>query len=476
MAKQLLSNNHGPLGQVNCFHLALNQLGRGARMRDFLSQLITRAVETYTPNQVLSTKKVMKARLHTLLKKFQETTLEPTTTAAMPLSLEVSPLLTEVATLGAVAGGSCPWMATADIYIPRATVNKERKVKVTARDEAGKPYPHGGEIVKGSFSLLGSSNAPTVGTTTDNGDGTYLVNFTPTTAGEHELRISISGQQIKGSPFVFSVHQDRAYQSLTGYQRVYNTAANPRDVAIHDSGDLYVAANGAHCIDVLTSSGIRKQSFGTQGNGQGQFTNPSGIALRGDVVYVTEQCNNRVQKLSIKGEHLAFIGEGQLSNPREICLDPDGRIIVADFSNRRVQVFNEDGSHAYSITGSSAEGSNLTNPWGIALDSEGQLHVADYSSKLVQVFTAEGKYITTYGSGQFSYGPAGIAIDEEGYSFVTDWNSAGNARLYIFNPQHQLIHSTHCQNSYFNNPAGVAIDKDGFIWVAEHSNNRITQL
>ncbi len=464
------------LGKTSTLAIENDEFTRMQDKIDSTCQLIRRAADTYTPSQVLATKKIMKTDLLALLKTFQEMTREPTTTAAMPMTLDVSPLLLDIATLGVVDGGSCPWMATADIYIPRATVNKERKFKVTARDDAGKPYPHGGEIVKASAGLLGSSDSPTDGTTTDNGDGMYVISFTPTSTGEHELRIAISGQQIKGSPFVISVHQERAYQSLGGYQQIFNTASTPWDVAVHDNGDLYVAAYGAHCIYVLTSSRTHKRSFGTQGNGQAQFYSPAGIALRGDTVYVTENNNNRVQKLSIEGEHLAFIGQGQLNNPRGICLHPDGRIFVADCSNNRVQVFNEDGSHACSITGSSAEGSNLTNPWGVAIDAEGQIHVVNYGSKLIRIFAADGKYVTTYGSGNFSYAPAGIAIDEEGYSFVTERYSGGNGRLHVFNPQHQRIHSTNCTNSYFNYPTGVAIDKEGFVWVTDSNNSRINKF
>ena len=134
-------------------------------------------------------------------------------------------------------------------------------------------------------------------------------------------------------------------------------------------------------------------------------------------MYVIENANSRIQKLSTKGEFQSNFGQsgsgdGQLRNPRGICLDPKGMIFVGDYSNNRVCVFNADGTFAYNITGNTGDGSNLTNPWGVAFDPSGNLHVANYSSSCIKVFTSDGKYVTQYGSGQVSYA-AGIAIDEE---------------------------------------------------------------
>ena len=187
-------------------------------------------------------------------------------------------------------------------------------------------------------------------------------------------------------------------------------------------------------------------------------------------MYVIENANSRIQKLSTKGEFQSNFGQsgsgdGQLRNPRGICLDPKGMIFVGDYSNNRVCVFNANGTFAYNITGNTGDGSNLTNPWGVAFDPSGNLHVANNGSSCIKVFTSDGKYVTQYGSGQVSYA-AGIAIDEEGYSFVTtyDYNS-----IFVYDPKHKLL--TSYQGFYY--PVGITFDKEGFIYIADSENYRV---
>ena len=445
-------------------------------------QMILTAAQTYSPVEILSTKRIMKERLQDLLKQFRECQLDPKENELIHAHLQASPLSSAITSFGAVTGGCCPSTTTASLYIPRMIVRKERKVVVTARDESGKPFPHGGESAKGEISMMGSTSPPTKAKVADNENGTYDMFFTPQTPGEHELTITISSYPIKGSPFIISARQERTYTSLfqSGYKQCFSTSSQPWDVAVDDNGDVFVVDHGYHCIFVLSQSGGRKLTIGTAGSansGNGQFYCPTAIAIRGNVMYVPEESNKRIQKISTKGEFISKFGQvgsgdGQFSCPRGICLDPDGRVFVSDYSNNRVCVFSADGTFAYNITGNASDGSRLTNPWGVAFDPSGNLHVANYSSPCIKVFTPDGKYITQYGSGQVAYA-AGIAIDEEGYSFVTEYytsNSGHNySRVFVFDPQHKLL------TSYqgFRYPVGICFDKEGFLYLADSYNNQV---
>jgi len=447
----------------------------------YACQMIRTAAQTYSPAEVLSIKRAMKERQRDLLKQFRKCQLEPKENERIHAFLQASPICSAIATFGAVTCGSCPSTTTTDLYIPRMIVGKKRKVIVTARDESGKPFPHGGESVVGEISMAGSTNPPVKAKVADEGNGTYNVSFTPKTTGEHKLAITVSSYPIKGSPFVISARQKRDYTSLfQSCKRSFPASSQPWDVAVDDNGDIFVVDNGYHCISVFSQDGATKLTIGTagsSGSGNEQFNSPSAIAIQENVIYVADRGNNRIHKISTKGKFISKFGQsgsgnGQFSDPRGICIDPDGKIFVSDCGNNRVCVFSADGTFAYNITGNASDGSNLTNPWGVAFDPSGNLHVVNYGSPCVKVFTPDGKYVTQYGNGQTS-SPAGIAIDEEGYSFVADYynsNSSYNySYVFVFSPQHQLL------TSYqgFRHPAGICFDKEGFLYLADSVNNQV---
>ena len=458
------------LGKLTSLSLQSDEL---KKMQDEIAttcQFVETAAKSHLPSEFLSTKKFMKDKLQDLLQQFRACPCDPYESDLMPTSLDTKPLLNEISQFGGVTGGCCPSMSTAEIYISKVVVSKERTITVTAGDESGKPFPFGGENVRAVFRLMGSNDPPVVVKVRDNDDGMYALQLTPQVLGEHELLVTVRNQPIKGSPFVISARKERTYTSLSQQQSI-STGSTPWGVAVDDNGDLYVAEYGNHCISVYSPNGSHKTTLGTQGSATGQFNSPSDVAIRGEVIYVVDSGNHRVQKLNItSGSYLAHFGEngsghGHLSSPRGICLDPEGNVFVADFYNNRVQVLTADGTFAYSITGVASDGSSFQYPWGVAFDPNGSLHVVAYGSSCVKIFTRDGKYIREYGSGQLS-GPSGIAIDEEGYSFVAN-NSSSN--LKIFNPQYELIHTV----SPGSGLVGLVLDKNGFVFVTSSSNNKV---
>ncbi len=61
-------------------------------------------------------------------------------------------------------------------------------------------------------------------------------------------------------------------------------------------------------------------------------------------VYVADRANHRIQKFDRNGAFLTAWGEpgvksGQMSNPVDVAVAPDGTIYVADSGNARVEVF-----------------------------------------------------------------------------------------------------------------------------------------
>jgi len=79
------------------------------------------------------------------------------------------------------------------------------------------------------------------------------------------------------------------------------------DIAFSANGDVYVADGyGNSRVLVYGSNGKRKFQWGEPGRGDGQFNLVHGITIdAGDLVYVADRENGRIQKFDLNGKHLA---------------------------------------------------------------------------------------------------------------------------------------------------------------------------
>jgi hypothetical protein len=79
-------------------------------------------------------------------------------------------------------------------------VGEKTSFTITARDSDGNIRPGGMDnftvdITDANFEKISPSII-------DNGDGTYLVEYTPKIEGKHKIAVSVEGQQIGDSPFI----------------------------------------------------------------------------------------------------------------------------------------------------------------------------------------------------------------------------------------------------------------------------------
>ena len=275
----------------------------------------------------------------------------------------------------------------------------------------------------------------------------------------------------------------------------------PHDVAVDAAGNVYVAAGNSpgFCRVVKFSpTGELLLVFGGSCS-SGTGFHAAGIALdTSGNIYLADTGNDRIRKFSPTGVHqLSFgsdgVGNGQFTNPEDVAVGADGDIYVTDGGNSRIQVFSSAGTHELSFgaptspgAGNGAFGNGI--PKGIAVDAS-SIYVTDTSplgpppnfpSGDLQKFSLAGAFQATIGSpgtgtGQFSF-PRGIALDTSGNIFVAD---TFNNRIQKFNSAgiHQLtIGSMGSADGQLENPGGVAVDSSGNIWVADSGNVRIQKF
>ncbi|KAL5496781.1 hypothetical protein EMCRGX_G013139 [Ephydatia muelleri] len=387
-------------------------------------------------------------------------------TQHISVSVKTDDLVTQLSKLGEIivffpSPSSSTWMSTSV-----ARVGTRYHVKVQSKTSKGEEYPHGGVEVKGEMRSKTHNGAVVYGEVEDHRDGTYTITLTPQTAGPHQLLITMDGQHVQNSPNDLDVRPKRDYRTLCNDQQVIQCKA-PFCVAIHDNGDIYVGSDD-HCIYMFDQTGHLKNTIGSSGSGDGQFSSPYGIFIKGDVLYVADYGNHRVQKLTSSGKFLHKFGQqgsgqGQFNGPVGVIIDSNNKLIVSDFNNHRIQIFNENGGWLLTIDGNGTGNHSFQYPWGLALDPQGNIHVAAHGSNTI-VFSKEGVYVRMYGDPN---GPRGLAIDGEGYSLVSETH--GHC-LSIYDPEGNKIHTV----GNLKNPWGTALDpRDGSVFIANYGANTV---
>ena len=115
--------------------------------------------------------------------------------------------------------------------------------------------------------------------------------------------------------------------------------------------------NRGHQVIKFSSDGdvlIRLGTAGVAGRTQSTFDQPNDVlvAPNGDI-FVGDghpaNGNNRIVKFSSDGTYLMEWGEtgsapGQFRTPHALAMDSQGLLYVGDRSNRRIQVFEQDGT------------------------------------------------------------------------------------------------------------------------------------
>ena len=467
-------------------------------------ELIKVATQVYNPAEMLSAKGLMTNRLQQLMKCFKAVSLEPCRNDMISSMLDTAEVVAKITSFGEVFGGSYPNEAKTDFYLPRAVVGQEKKITITTSDIHGKPFPHGGERVEVSLSLMGSNDPPLSAKVIDRSNGTYIASFTPLWVGENQLSITIDSTHIKGSPIPVYVRQQREYTGNLDVIQAFSPSSHPSDVAVDDNGNIYIALYDYACVQVYGKDGTLIRTIGTpvdepdesdddyESDKTIQLQCPSAIAIHGNVVYVAEYNKNCVQKITTSGEFISIFGEGQLHKPRGICIDSSGRVYVSSSGDNSIAIFEADGTFITHIGER-----NLNGPWGLAFDSSGNLHVADTNTNTIKVFTGDGGYVTSYDSGVNQ--TAGIAIDDEGNTFVAEqqpnYDDYGYNQIEslfaVLNSHHQVISSDgatsydqpgHYAQAYDGGVSqfapgqgatGITLDKDGSIYVCDFLNCQV---
>ncbi|MFC1799043.1 peptidyl-alpha-hydroxyglycine alpha-amidating lyase family protein [Thermodesulfobacteriota bacterium] len=230
-------------------------------------------------------------------------------------------------------------------------------------------------------------------------------------------------------------------------------------ISIGKDGSVFTTDDGDHTVRKFTPEGEQLMVLGTSGKPSDTgykkeeglssiirsgppFNRPTGVAEaeNGDLYVCDGYGNARVHRFSADGKILQSWGEpgtgpGQFNLPHGICINGDGRIMVTDRENDRIQFFSPDGEFLDQWT-------HLQRPTDISLDAEGLIYV----SSLWWIV------------GQTSQSMGPIRHDLPGHISVLDQN--GNLLL-------RWISADRCAPGNFVAPHTLSVDSKGDLYVGE---------
>jgi len=184
---------------------------------------------------------------------------------------------------------------------------------------------------------------------------------------------------------------------------------SPTGLAFAPDGTRFVIDRKANRVFHQDATGQLITSFGGAGSQPGRFNDAWGIAVDDEQnVYVADTFNHRIQKFDLAGNFLTAWGrpgatdqpgfgtDTQFFGPRDIAFDRQGRLLVTDTGNKRVQVFDRNGNFIAQFGGAGDGDGQFNEPVGIAVDANGNIYVADTWNRRIQVFDPDYRYLRSW--------------------------------------------------------------------------------
>lgn len=254
--------------------------------------------------------------------------------------------------------------------------------------------------------------------------------------------------------------------------------------AVGEDGKIYLTDKLSNKVQVFDDVGNYVSSFGSSGSGDGQFTNPTGIAIDtvNDKIYVADDTLRNVQVFDLNGTYLNKWSVSPYYHPQAVAVDEkSGDVFISVSSstlltnNNLIAIYNSSGEVQTTFGGSGSGDGQFSGLKDLFIH-DFELFTVDRTNNRVQVFAFTGDFIRKFGTsgsedGQFN-NPLGIFVDANDYIYVADDN---NFRIQKFDINGNYLTqwgSQGSENGQFDQLQNVGGSPDGVhIYTSENNVN-----
>lgn len=247
-------------------------------------------------------------------------------------------------------------------------------------------------------------------------------------------------------------------------------------VAVNRKGEILLLHRGKHPLICFDAAGRYLRSWGDE-----ILKTPHGLRVDGeDNVWVTDIGDHRVLKFDGRGKLLLSLGTGkpgeepdQFNKPTDVAFGREGEFYVSDgYGNARVMKFAANGQRI-GTWGSRGKGrGEFDLPHAIVVDAQGRVLVGDRENDRIQIFDGEGKWLDEWGG----FAPYGLAFDSSGRLFVAD---ARASQVHRLDSRGKAVQSWGRKGTAaweFDLPHMMSFDAAGNLFIAEVGGKRLQKF